>query len=87
LKLNVTNRFQTLLSISTCATTAWVRVMRAQLALPHVSDVDFSWWGAYSDGGRGLHAPTFQLNVSAFCEIGGVQGVFRGWFREFSGRV
>jgi hypothetical protein len=26
-----------------------VRAIRTQLALPHVSDVDFSWWGAYSD--------------------------------------
>jgi len=28
---------------------AWVRTIRTQLALPHVSDVDFSWWGGYSD--------------------------------------
>jgi len=40
-------------------------------------------------GGRGLHSSAFQLNLSAFCEIGGarrgrvarvkgIQGVFRG---------
>jgi hypothetical protein len=26
-------------------------------------------------GGRGLHSFTFQLNVSAFCGIGGASGV------------
>ena len=28
---------------------AWVRAIRTQLSLPHVTDVDFSWWGPYSD--------------------------------------
>jgi len=36
---------------------------------------------------RGLHSSTFWLNVSTFCGIGGVEGVFRGRFREFVGHV
>ena len=28
--------------------------------------------------GRGLHSSTFQLNVSTFCGIEGVRGLFRG---------
>ena len=28
---------------------AWVRAIRTHLSLPHVTDIDFSWWGPYSD--------------------------------------
>jgi len=37
---------------------------------------------------RGLHSFTFQLNVSAFCGIRGVHGVFRGYlWRGWRGRL
>ena len=49
--------------------------MAAHLGLPN-------WQYAFTDVGRGLHSFTFQLNVSAFCGIG---GAFRGSFRGCSG--
>ena len=36
--------------------------------------------GARGLAGRDLHSSTFQLNVSAFCGIGGARGIVWGLF-------
>ena len=42
-------------------------------------------WGRVR--GRGLHSPTFQLNLSALCGIGGASRGCLGGVREVSGGI